>query len=107
MTLPILFEGLWCTAGWIFLSYQGAAQEKGWPIGNIYRSTNTLIFGFSGILLPFIGAFFIPPWWASFLIVGLGFLLMSLILGVFKSRSQIIAPVFIFIAAIIFLIEFL
>ena len=87
--------------------YQGAAQEKGWPIGNIYRSTNTLIFGFSGILLPFIGAFFIPPWWASFLIVGLGFLLMSLILGVFKSRSQIIAPVFIFIAAIIFLIEFL
>ncbi len=92
MTLTLLFEALWCTAGWIFLSYQGAVQEKAWSISNFYRTNNAVIFGFSGIILPIIGAFFISPWWASIVIIAASFILMSLTLSIFKSFSQIIAP---------------
>lgn len=79
--------------GFITLSYGAVAQNNGWNVGTLFARRFSVIqlFGAVGLWGGTIASAFYLPWWSFIIVFGSGFVGAKLIIGLFRSGSQIIS----------------
>jgi hypothetical protein len=83
-----------CVSGFMTISYEGVAQQRGWGVGSSYmmdRLGFLSILGFLCLWGSVIISFFVNPWWSAFLVLIIGFVGNMILTILFGSYTQLLA----------------
>ena len=100
----LLILSLGCMSGFMITSYQGIAEQRGWPIGKIFILEKAGWIAILGILCQYgcvLVSFFVNPWWSAFIVLIIGFFANMLLTSIFKKYTQPLAGVLVFISYIL------
>lgn len=92
--LDVFFLMLY-TAGVTIISYKGYAYKKGWPIGTLFESDNSIIkvIGLLAIFGSAVASFFYIKWYVVLLGLVIGWLLSGAISAILRKHTQIFSIV--------------
>ena len=102
-----------CTGGFIAISYNSIAIQKGWTIGSLFVNgeginpsfllTIAFIFQFG---MPILSAF-LNPWWSSLVVLFCVFIFYTLLCSIFKSKSQVLSILLMGISLVLTILQVL
>jgi len=94
------------TSGVISFSYEGFANQKGWPIGKLFVNNGTgylSIIGFLSAISIFITSFFFIKWYIVLLGAIIGWFLSAILTFIFKTYVQYLVLILYILSIVIYL----
>lgn len=95
MLLPLAIITVTFGLGLAITAYASFAEQKGWPVSAAYSTGISIpqLFGIMAVLAAPIFAFVALPWWSVFVVLVGGVVIGLVTTRVFRSATQIVAPV--------------
>lgn len=106
MSLFDLSLFLFFIGGVTIVSYKNIASSSGWPVGALYYNEFNLLktIAILSQFGSFVIAFFFAKWYFVLIGAGLGWLISCGITYLFKTKTQIVGPIIILCATLLWLL---